>query len=103
MSNKQTSKELLKTIQTIVSSTKGQLLNDDLINELRTETPSIMSFYDVSHFQSIVFSIYLECGLKDIDVDTERLIDYFGKNMSCLADINQASDELTLKKLLFVK
>ena len=103
MTNKQTSKDLLKAIQTVVSSTKGQLLNDDLIDELKTETLSIMCFYDISHFQSIVFSIYLECGLKDIDVDTERLIDYFGKNMSCLADINQAIDELTLKKLLFVK
>ncbi len=103
MSNKQTSKELLKSVQTIVSSTKGQLLNDELIDELRTETPKLMSFYEISHFQSIVLSIYLECGLKDIDVDTERLIDYFGKNMSCLADINQAIDELTEKKLLFNK
>lgn len=103
MSNKQTSKELLKAVQTIVSSTKGQLLNDDLIDELRTETPKLMTFYEISHFQSIVLSIYLECGLKDIDVDTERLIDYFGKNMSCLADINQAIDELTQKKLLYVK
>ena len=84
MSNKQTSKELLKSVQTIVSSTKGQLLNDELIDELRTETPKLMSFYEISHFQSIVLSIYLECGLKDIDVDTEKLIDYFGKNMSCL-------------------
>jgi RNA-binding protein YhbY len=103
MSNKQTSKELLKSVQTIVSSTKGQLLNDELIDELRTETPKLMSFYEISHFQSIVLSIYLECGLKDIDVDTEKLIDYFGKNMSCLADINQAIDELTEKKLLFTK
>ena len=103
MSNKQISKELLKSIQTVVSSTRGQLLNDDLINELRSETSSIMSFYDVTHFQSIVISIYLENGLRDIDVDTERLIDYFGKNMSCLADINQAIDELISKKLLFVK
>ena len=82
MTNKQTSKDLLKAIQTVVSSTKGQLLNDDLINELKTETTNIMSFYEISHFQSIVISIYLECGLKDIDVDTEKLIDYFGKNMS---------------------
>jgi len=103
MSNKQISKELLKSVQTIVSSTKGQLLNDELIDELRTETPKLMSFYEISHFQSIVLSIYLECGLKDIDVDTEKLIDYFGKNMSCLADINQAIDELTEKKLLFTK
>ena len=103
MTNKQTSKDLLKAIQTVVSSTKGQLLNDDLINELKTETTNIMSFYEISHFQSIVISIYLECGLKDIDVDTEKLIDYFGKNMSCLADINQAIEELSQKKLLFIK
>ena len=57
MTNKQTSKDLLKAIQTVVSSTKGQLLNDDLINELKTETTNIMSFYEISHFQSIVISI----------------------------------------------
>ena len=103
MSNKQISKELLKAVQTIVSSTKGQLLNDDLIEELKTETPKLMSFYDINHFQSIVLSIYLECGLKDIDVDTQKLVDYFGKNISCLADITQAIDELTEIKLLFTK
>ena len=103
MSNKQISKELLKSVQTVVSSTKGQLLNDDLVNELKTETANIMSFYEISHFQSIVLSIYLECGLKDIDVDTQKLVDYFGKNISCLADITQAIDELTEMKLLFTK
>ena len=103
MSNKQISKELLKSVQTVVSSTKGQLLNDDLVNELKTETANIMSFYEISHFQSIVLSIYLECGLKDIDVDTQKLVDYFGKNISCLADITQAIDELIEMKLLFTK
>lgn len=103
MSNKQISKELLKSVQTVVSATKGQLLNDDLVNELKTETTIIMSFYEITHFQSIVLSIYLECGLKDIDVDTQKLVDYFGKNISCLADITQAIDELTEKKLLFTK
>ncbi len=103
MSNIQISKELLKSVQTIVSSTKGQLLNDELIDELKTETIHLMSFYEITHFQSIVLSIYLECGLKDIDVDTERLVDYFGKNIACLADINQAIEELSQKKLLFAK
>ncbi len=103
MSNKQTSKELLKSVQTIVSSTKGQILNDELIDELSTETKVLMSFFEITHFQSIVLALYLEFGLRDIDVDTERLIDFFGKNMSCLADINQAIDELNQKKLLFVK
>jgi SpoVK/Ycf46/Vps4 family AAA+-type ATPase len=103
MSNKQTSKELLKSVQTIVSSTKGQILNDELIDELSTETKVLISFFEITHFQSIVLALYLEFGLRDIDVDTERLIDFFGKNMSCLADINQAIDELNQKKLLFVK
>jgi hypothetical protein len=88
MSNKQISKELLKAVQTIVSSTKGQLLNDDLIEELKTETPKLMSFYDISHFQSIVLSIYLECGLKDIDVDTQKLVDNFGKNIHIITRSN---------------
>jgi hypothetical protein len=103
MSNKQTSKEILKSVQTIVSSTKGQILNDELIDELSTETKSLMLFFETTHFQSIVLALYLEFGLRDIDVDTERLIDFFGKNMSCLADINQAIDELNQKKLLYVK
>ena len=103
MINKDVSKELLSAVQVIVSSTKGQDLNDQLINELSGETINIMSFFNVTHFQAIVLAIYLECGLKDIDVDTERLIDYFGKNMASLADINQAIDELVEKKLVYVK
>lgn len=103
MSNIQTSKKLLKAVQSVVSSTKGKLLNDELIDQLQTETTAIMSFYGVTHFQSIVLSIYLESGLRDYDVDTEKLIDYFGKNMSCIADINQAIEELSQKKLLFPK
>ncbi len=103
MINKEVSKELLSAIQLIVSSTKGQDLNDQLITELSKETNNIMSFFNVTHFQAIVLAIYLECGLKDIDVDTEKLIDYFGKNMSSLADINQAIEELIEKKLVYVK
>ena len=84
MTNKQTSKDLLKAIQTVVSSTKGQLLNDDLINELKTETTNIMSFYEISHFQSIVFSLYLECGIRDLEVDNEstlKVIKLFDKDI----------------------
>ena len=103
MTNKQTSKDLLKAIQTVVSSTKGQLLNDDLINELKTETTNIMSFYEISHFQSIVFSLYLEYGIRDLEVDNERLIDYVGKNMSAMADVSEALDELLAKKLVYAK
>ena len=103
MTNKQISKELLSAIQKIVSETKGQCLNDELINELADVTKPISEFYDLTSFQALIFSVYLECGLKDIDVDTERLIDYYGKNMSVMADINEAIDQLLEKKLVYIR
>ena len=103
MTNKQISKELLSAIQKIVSETKGQFLNDELIKNLADVTKPISEFYDLTSFQALIFSVYLECGLKDIDVDTERLIDYYGKNMSVMADINEAIDQLLEKKLVYIR
>ena len=56
MNHKNTTKELLSSVQKVVSLVKGQDLNDELINSLRIETVPIMSFFDISHFQSIIFS-----------------------------------------------
>jgi hypothetical protein len=103
MANKETSKELLSAIQKIVSETKGQCLNQELITELEVVTKPISEFYDITSFQALVFSIYLECGLRDIDVDTERLIDYYGKHMCVMADVNEAVDQLLEKKLVYVR
>ena len=103
MANKEISKELLSAIQKIVSETKGQCLNQELITELEVVTKPISEFYDISSFQALVFSIYLECGLRDIDVDTERLIDYYGKHMCVMADVNEAVDQLLEKKLVYVR
>ena len=103
MTNKETSKQLLSAIQKIVSETKGQCLNEELINELELITKPITEFYEITSFQALVFSVYLECGLRDIDVDTERLIDYYGKNMSVMADVNEAIEQLIEKKLIYVK
>ena len=103
MTNKETSKQLLSAIQKIVSETKGQCLNEELINELELITKPITEFYEITSFQALVFSVYLECGLRDIDVDTEKLIDYYGKNMSVMADVNEAVEQLIEKKLIYIK
>ena len=103
MTNKETSKQLLTAIQKIVSETKGQCLNEELVNELELLTKPITEFYEITSFQALVFSVYLECGLRDIDVDTERLIDYYGKNMSVMADVNEAIEQLIEKKLIYIK
>ena len=103
MTNKETSKQLLTAIQKIVSETKGQCLNEELVNELELITKPITEFYEITSFQALVFSVYLECGLRDIDVDTEKLIDYYGKNMSVMADVNEAVEQLIEKKLIYIK
>ena len=103
MTNKETSKELLSAIQKIVSETKGQCLNEELIAELELITKPITEFYEITSFQALVFSVYLECGLRDIDVDTERLIDYYGKHMCVMADVNEAIDQLLEKKLVYIR
>jgi Cdc6-like AAA superfamily ATPase len=103
MTNKETSKQLLTAIQKIVSETKGQCLNEELVNELELITKPITEFYEITSFQALVFSVYLECGLRDIDVDTEKLIDYYGRNMCVMADVNEAVDQLLEKKLVYIR
>ena len=59
---------------------------------------------DLSSFIGVgVFSLYLECGIRDLEVDNEKLIDYVGKNMSAMADVSEALDELLAKKLVYAK
>ena len=101
MTNKHISKNLLSSVQKIIQSTKGHALTDELIDSLTDDTKPLVDFYEVSHFQAIVLSLYLDCGLRDICLDTERLVDYFGKSMSVLADIHQAIDELMDKKMIY--
>ena len=43
MTNKETSKQLLTAIQKIVSETKGQCLNEELVNELVNITTQIVN------------------------------------------------------------
>ncbi len=103
MTNKHISKNLLSSVQKIIQSTKGHALTDELIDSLTDDTKPLVDFYEVSHFQAIVLSLYLDCGLRDICLDTERLVDYFGKSMSVLADIHQAIDELMDKKMIYYR
>jgi len=88
MSNKSTFKALLSAVQKIYSITNGKILDDELINEMRIYTPPLMNFYSIGHFQSIVLSLYIECALREVDVDMDKLINHFGKDLTVLADIN---------------
>lgn len=100
--NKDQSKDLLSSVQKITKSTRGQELTEDLILELQDATTPLMEFYEITHFQSIVLALYLEAGLRDRNIDTDNLIDHFGKEMSTMADVNEAIDELLKMSLVYV-
>jgi AAA+ superfamily predicted ATPase len=97
------SKDLLSAVQKLSSAIKGQVLNDQLINELVMDSQPLMEFYGITHFQALVFSVYMEAKLRDRDIDLERMVEIFGKKLSVIADVNLAIDELVAKKIFFHK
>jgi ATP-dependent 26S proteasome regulatory subunit len=103
MTNMTVSKDLLSAVQKLSSAIRGQILSDQLINELVMDSQPIMEFYSINHFQALIFSVYLEAKLKDRDIDLERMVEIFGKKLSMLAEVNIAIDELIEKKLMYKK
>ncbi len=103
MTNMQISKDLLSSVQKLASTVKGQVLNDQLVNELVLDSQPLMDFYGISHMEALVFSVYLEAKLKDRDIDLERMVEIFGKKLSTLADVNVALESLIAKRLMYTK
>jgi len=100
--NKDQSKSLLSSIQKITKLTRGQELTTDLITDITDAATLLADFYEISVFQAIILSLFLDTGLRDRDVDTEGLIEHFGVNMASMADVNEAIDELLKLNLVYV-
>ena len=100
--NKDQSKSLLSSIQKITKLTRGQELTTDLITDSTDAATLLAEFYEISVFQAIILSLFLDTGLRDRDVDTEGLIEHFGVNMASMADVNEAIDELLKLNLVYV-
>ena len=103
MTNMHISKDLLTSVQKLSTSIKGQELTEQLVNELVMDSQPLMGFYGITHFQALIFSVYLEAKLKDRDIDLEKMVEIFGKKLSMLAEVNIAIEELTVKKLVYKK
>lgn len=97
------SKDLLSAVQKLSASIKGQEITDELINELENDSVPLVDFFGITHFQALIFSVYMEAKLKDRDLDLERMVEIFGKKLSVLADVNVALEELLAKKIVFHK
>ena len=100
MQNKTVTKEILIAVQSIVSGTKGKVLDDSLLINIHNHLVVIASFFEVSEYQALVLSLYLEYGFRNRDLDNDRIVDHFGRDLSAIADVNEAITELTAKKLL---
>lgn len=100
ISNKEISKQLLNSVKDLVVKTKGRNIHDNLIEELQSEISPVKSFFEISEFEAIILSIYINCAIKDSSVEMDRLIDHFGKDISILPDLNEALDNLGAKRIL---
>ena len=103
MSNKKISKELFSSIQKVMLNTKGKTLTKTLIDSLEIDTKPLVEFFNISHFQAIVLSVYLENGIRELEVSTERMINHFGKKLNIIPDIEEATEELIKRKILLIK
>ena len=100
MYNKQISKQILCSVQMIVKLTKDKELTDELLVNLKSETETISDFFLVTKYQAVVLALYLEYGYRDRDVDNDKIISQFGKNLGAIADVTEAIKELLLHNLL---
>ncbi len=100
MQNKVVAKQVLNAVQSIVSGTKGKVLDQNLLKNLQNHILVITDFFEVDEFQAVVLSLYLEYGFRNRDLDNERIVDHFGRDLSAIADVSVAISELNLKKFL---
>lgn len=93
-------KQVLSSVQSIVTGTKGKVLDQTLLKNLHNHILVVSEFFDVEEFQAVVLSLYLEFGFRNRDLDNERIVDHFGRDLSAIADVSVSITELTHKKLL---
>ena len=53
------SKDLLSAVQKLSASIKGQEITDELINELENDSVPLVEFFGITHFQALIFSVYM--------------------------------------------
>jgi KaiC/GvpD/RAD55 family RecA-like ATPase len=101
MENKHISKNILMAIQATVKATREQIIDEDLITKTDLIVKPIADFYKLNTTQAILFAFILDLGYRDIEIDQERLIEQFGADMSVMADINEALEELAERRLVY--
>jgi SpoVK/Ycf46/Vps4 family AAA+-type ATPase len=94
------SKELLYTVQAVLKKVHGKELNQELLADAVEAVQPIVDFFELPSFDAIVFSCYIERGLRNRNVDSDDLIEIFGKDMAWISDVYQSVENLLSKRLL---
>ncbi len=96
------SKELLNAIQGVSKTFYGKEITQELLSYSIEIVKPIADFFELSTFDAVVFSFYIERGLRNRSVDSDNLIDFFGKDLEWIADVYQSVENLLTRRLLLV-
>jgi len=103
MLNQLLSRNLFNTIKQIIAETSDEEFLAENMPEWEELAAPLREFFSITTPQAILLAIYLEGGFRERSVDIERVLNHFGKDISCLALVNSTLEELAQLRLLQTK
>jgi hypothetical protein len=103
MPNQQLSRSLFNTIKDLLTETNEEEFLEENMPEWEELAGPLREFFSITTPQAILLAIYLEGGFRERSVDIERVLNHFGKDISCLALVNSTLEELSQLRLLQTK
>ena len=103
MINQTQSRNLFSTIKQIIAATAEQEFLEERIQEWDVVSEPLREFLHISTPEAIIMAIYLDASFRDRGVDTDRLVQHFGKDICSLTLISITLEQLAKKQLLISK
>ena len=100
MINQTQSRNLFTTIKQIITSTAEQEFLEERIHEWDTVSEPLRNFLNIGTAEAVIMALYLDAAFRDRGVDTDRLVQHFGKDICSLTLISITLQQLAKKQLL---
>lgn len=100
MINQIQSRNLFNTIKQIISATAEQEFLEERIQDWDAVSEPLREFLNISTAEAVIMAIYMDAAFRDRGVDTDRLVQHFGKDICSLTLISITLQQLSKKQLL---
>ena len=100
MINQTQSRSLFTTIKQIISITVEQEFLEERLHEWDEVSQPLCEFLNISTAEAVIMALYLDAAFRDRGVDTDRLVQHFGKDICSLTLISITLQQLAKKQLL---